>query len=247
MQENQIYHIAGLESLVHLQNLGLAGNRISEYKDIQRLSCMSALQEVSFADVHFGHCPVTKLEGYRNFAVCYLKQVSRLDGIDITTQDRSAAEEAYVEQVLRFNEKIEHIEREHEMELSSIEERRKRNISHADSLKHEMQSSFQELEALVQEGRNSICQEHARQRHVREENMSSLEEILISLERKYADEVDQRISEEQRLMEEEEKSFKIIEKKALAERDQALFIAALQAYVFTVLVCIYMKESVYGH
>jgi len=26
-----------------------------------------------------------------------------------------------------------------------------------------------------------------------------------------------------------------------------LFIAALQAYVFTVLVCIYMKESVYGH
>ena len=62
--------------------------------------------------------------------------------------------------------------------------------------------SEQEMEALVQEGRNSILQEHTRQRRVRERNLAKLEETLLALERTYAEEVDKRIEEEQRALQE---------------------------------------------
>ena len=59
--------------------------------------------------MHFGHCPVTKLDGYRHFALCYLKQVQVLDGIVVSVKDRTEAEDAYVDQVLRFKEKVDQV------------------------------------------------------------------------------------------------------------------------------------------
>ena len=111
---------------MHLSNLGLAGNKISDYKDLQRLSLLPSLRSVSFDDIHFGSCPVTKLDGYRNFALCYLKQVTHLDGLEVTMTDREKAEEAYVEEILAFNNKIEEVTREGGREAKAIEARRAR-------------------------------------------------------------------------------------------------------------------------
>ena len=59
LQSNKISKITGLGSLVHLQSLGLANNRVSDFKELQRLSTLPSLIEVSFSDVHFGWCPVS--------------------------------------------------------------------------------------------------------------------------------------------------------------------------------------------
>ena len=59
------------------------------------------------------------------------------------------------------------VDRQHEIQMDSLERKRRHNIQHADTLQQEMALSFQELEALVSEGRNSILQEHARQCKVR--------------------------------------------------------------------------------
>ena len=60
LQQNKISRVGGLESLVHLENLGLAGNKISDYKDLQRLGLLPSLKKVSFDDIHFGSCPLTR-------------------------------------------------------------------------------------------------------------------------------------------------------------------------------------------
>jgi Leucine-rich repeat (LRR) protein len=60
LQQNKITRVGGLEGLVHLENLGLAGNKISDYKDLQRLSLLPGLKRVSFEDIHFGCCPLTR-------------------------------------------------------------------------------------------------------------------------------------------------------------------------------------------
>ena len=92
LQQNKISRVGGLEGLVHLENLGLAGNKIAEYKDLQRLSLLPSLKNVSFDDIHFGSCPVTRLDGYRNFALCYLKQVTHLDGLEGERAKRASIE-----------------------------------------------------------------------------------------------------------------------------------------------------------
>ena len=50
-------------------------NRISDYKELQRLASLPSLVEVSFRDVHFGACPVCLLDGYRNSVLIWLKQL----------------------------------------------------------------------------------------------------------------------------------------------------------------------------
>lgn len=95
-----------------------------------------------------------------------------MDGVQVSGAERDAAEEAYMEQVLQFNEKIEQVrrprtqpagpttgrpvrqytscvadgcvqvEREHEREIAEIESRRRKNTSHAKLLRSKMLASF---------------------------------------------------------------------------------------------------------
>jgi hypothetical protein len=185
LQQNKISRISGLEGLAHLANLGLGGNKISDYKDLQRLSSLPSLKSVSFEDIHFGSCPVTRLDGYRNFALCYLKQVTHLDGLEVTGTDRSRAEEAYVEEILAFNAKIEEVTRDGEREANAIEARRARTKSHGDALRDEMVSAFDMLEKLVKEGLGNLHAEHTRQVRVRAENQRALETSLRSISQQY--------------------------------------------------------------
>jgi hypothetical protein len=42
-------------------------------------------------DMHFGRCPVTEQEGYRDFVCVYLKSVCILDGVEICQVDEAQA------------------------------------------------------------------------------------------------------------------------------------------------------------
>ena len=42
-------------------------------------------------DIHFGECPIASQEGYHAMVTCYLTQVTRLDGVEITQNDEIVA------------------------------------------------------------------------------------------------------------------------------------------------------------
>ena len=53
-QDNMIEHVAGLEFLSHLQQLALANNPLTDFKELRRLSHLPQLTELSFKDLNFG-------------------------------------------------------------------------------------------------------------------------------------------------------------------------------------------------
>ena len=80
-------------------------------------------------DLDHGSNPVVRAEGYRQFVLCTLKTVRSLDGINITTRQRSQAEELYVERVLAFNDRVDQVRRDNERELlGKYSKRRRSNV-----------------------------------------------------------------------------------------------------------------------
>jgi hypothetical protein len=57
--------------------------QLSDFRELSRLKHLPQLKEVSLRDPHFGTCPITQLEGYRNAALLSLPQLMVLDGIEV--------------------------------------------------------------------------------------------------------------------------------------------------------------------
>ena len=68
---------------------------------------------------------------------------------EVSDADRAAAHDAYLHKVLRFNERIQDLVRDHERERAAIEARRLRSISHSQALEHEMLSAFGQVRSLL--------------------------------------------------------------------------------------------------
>lgn len=56
LQANNISSLDGLEYNYHITNLGLAGNPISDFAQLQKLATLQSLKELSLSDIHFGRC-----------------------------------------------------------------------------------------------------------------------------------------------------------------------------------------------
>ena len=61
--------------------LGLSGNPIKSFLELEKLSFLPNLIKLSLSDIHHGNCPISVSDGYREFVICHLKQVKYLDGI----------------------------------------------------------------------------------------------------------------------------------------------------------------------
>ena len=57
--------------------------QLSDFHELSRLKHLPLLKEVSLRDLHFGACPVTQLDGYRNAVLISLPQLMVLDGIEV--------------------------------------------------------------------------------------------------------------------------------------------------------------------
>jgi hypothetical protein len=76
LQTNLISSLQGMEGCQSLTHFNVSGNLISDFAEIRRLSSLPKLSKLSFQDIHFGRCPVTDSEGYKEFILCHLKQVT---------------------------------------------------------------------------------------------------------------------------------------------------------------------------
>ena len=99
LQSNNISSLEGLDCCPVLQHLGLAGNNVSDFAEVRRLSNLKALTVVSFQDIHFGRCPVTDEEGYKEFVASHLMRVEVLDGVELTKEHVDDALISYAKEV----------------------------------------------------------------------------------------------------------------------------------------------------
>lgn len=227
IQDNKIKKIEGLSSLPILQSLGLAGNPIADLRDIEPLTLLPLLTDVTFDDVHFGSCPAVHADGYRAFTVCCLKQIRRLDGVEVKGPERTAAEGDYMRQALAFQSKVDAMREDAEREVAAIEERRKGNDSVTQTLKSEVVTALKEVETLVMQGRAAIAKEHEKRRGLHKQNLAALETALADLQRSYKQEIDRRVQLEQQRMFREDSIFRALECRAAAETFHAEAVATL--------------------
>ncbi|CAM9422855.1 unnamed protein product [Pylaiella littoralis] len=231
LHDNRISSAAGMQSLVHLQNLGLAGNPIVGVRHLSGLRGLPSLMELTLDDIHFGTCPVVKEEGYRSFVVCCLRQVRRLDGLEVMEADRAEVEHKYEQEALAYQERLEEIERRRLGEIQQAEMARDGGAERGTEVKAEMMRALDSLEGLVREGRASIARERSRQEEVQTSNLLELESNLSELQRQYCKEVDKRIQAEEAKAKEEERLFSALEERTRLECDYAQLVARQQSRV----------------
>lgn len=237
LQGNKITELPRLDYLVNLQVLALGANRIADFKDLPNLAPLHMLQSLSFDDVHYGSCPVINADGYRDFVLCTLRQLTELDGEAVEGDDRRAAQDAFLKQALAFSDKVESLCHENEQELLAIEARRQRNWLNAGAMRGELLTAFGELETVVRAGRESVVAEQQRQQRVREANLDALALTLEEARREQAAWVDRRLSAERKAMAAEEAAFAAMIARAEAEAQEAQFLAGLAFRTHGAVVC----------
>ena len=150
-----------------------------------------------------------------------------LDGVPVTSNARSLAEDAYMQRVLNFNDRVEQVRRGNERELLAIEAQQ-RNLANSDSLRKDLQNAFAELENTMQDGRARIGAEHKRQTRVRKTNLTALQKGLNELRKQHTASIERLVSDEEIRMQAEEQWFRLEHSKITAERDEALFLAEIR-------------------
>mmetsp|Transcript_28588 Transcript_28588/g.94719 ORF Transcript_28588/g.94719 Transcript_28588/m.94719 type:complete len:132 (+) Transcript_28588:937-1332(+) len=69
----------GLATSRYLEELNLASNQISSFREILNLSRLAALRSLSLSDPHFGDNPICKLCNYQTHVTFHLNQLNSLD------------------------------------------------------------------------------------------------------------------------------------------------------------------------
>lgn len=101
----------GLASNKCLEELNLACNRISSFRDILNLSQLSTLRCLSLADPHFGDNPVCKLCNYQTYVTFHLTQLKSLDIEIISDNAKRLAKAIYLKKKMYYNMRMKTLKR----------------------------------------------------------------------------------------------------------------------------------------
>ena len=143
IQDNQIQSLNGFQTFPRLNKLGLAGNPIRDYSELQYLSSLIFLQDLSFNDFHFGRCPIVDdLTQYKSFILLHLKQVQILDGVKLKGEHITKAEELYYIEMKNFYDSIAEIDEEYAKSLREIESDHQSRESYTQVLEKEMATAL---------------------------------------------------------------------------------------------------------
>ena len=184
LQANQITSLDGLEHCMQIEYLGMAGNPISDFSELKKLTNMTNLQELSLNDVHFGRCLVAEDKGYKEFVLCFFKGVKILDGVNITSEKQASAESIYSSQLQIYNNSLNEIEEDYRRDLQVIESNHRSRENHALVLEKEMSSALIELQKIVSDGRSQIFKGIDKQKKILDNNIRAFETDLIDIHEK---------------------------------------------------------------
>lgn len=160
LQGNLLTTLVGFNTFPKLRKLALAGNPIRHYEELQYLSSLNYLQDISFNDFHFGRCPIVEdYSQYKSFALLYLKQILILDGVKMTIEQRQHAEGRYYDEMKGFMQELQEIDHDYYKNMKEIELEFQSRESYTVVLEKEMATALKDLHGLVDEGRNVVSKE----------------------------------------------------------------------------------------
>lgn len=188
LQDNGIESLrgGGLEQLVNLRQLCLAGNPIESTRELEALTFLPSLAELSFADRFFWTAPIADASGYRELVIRHLKQVATLDGFDILPEERSGVEDRHLRSIFDFNDSIEDLHRKYMAHVDELEAMRERNLATAGGIRDQLVSKLRELERLVQDSRARVMGAAEAAARRREKARAELRRNLASIAKDHA-------------------------------------------------------------
>ena len=89
-----------------LEFLNIAGNFISDLKDIFILEKLKALKILYLSDINFGENPICQYSNYRQIMIHVFKDIETLDQVKISPAERQYVEGVYIKRNLFYNNKI---------------------------------------------------------------------------------------------------------------------------------------------
>ena len=95
-----------------LEELVLAGNQISNFKDIPNLARMRRLTSISFAEPHFGDNPLCSLCNYQTYVTYHLTQLASLDMEHISDDAKRLARAIYLKKKMYYNMRMKTLKRD---------------------------------------------------------------------------------------------------------------------------------------
>ena len=104
---NMIQHIpADFDKYTQLEFINIAGNFISDLKDIFILEKLKSLKKLYLSDINFGENPICQYSNYRQILVHIFKDLDVLDQVKISLKERQYVEGIYIKRNLFYNNKI---------------------------------------------------------------------------------------------------------------------------------------------
>jgi Leucine-rich repeat (LRR) protein len=175
IQGNQITTLLGIETISSLVSFAVSGNKIADFNEIHRLAGLNKLSALSLSDVHFGRCPIADDPAYKKFCICYLPQLSYLDGVQVTQDQQRMALSALSMEVSAYNDRMALVEEGIKAEIQSITIKQQASRSHLAVLEREMSEALKELEGLVSDGRAAMAKQAKKQKKIMESGFRNLE------------------------------------------------------------------------
>ena len=112
-----------------LEELNLAGNLISNFKDTPNLARMKRMSRLWFSEPHFGDNPVCSLCNYQTYVLFHMPQLSMLDSQIITDDLRQLAEATYMKKKMYYNMRIKTLKRNTSNVIRKAMEARQTKVS----------------------------------------------------------------------------------------------------------------------
>ena len=118
-----------LQSNSQLEELNLAGNLISNFKDIPNLARMRRLATLSFSEPHFGDNPLCSLCNYQTYLLFHMVHLRMFDSVVITDELRQLAEATYMKKKMYYNMRIKTLKRNTSNVIRKAMEARQTKVS----------------------------------------------------------------------------------------------------------------------
>ena len=118
-----------LSASTHLEELNLAGNLISNFKDIPNLARMRRLSSLCFSEPHFGDNPLCSLCNYQTYLLFHMTHLKVFDTQVITDELRQLAEATYMKKKMYYNMRIKTLKRNTSNVIRKAMEARQTKVS----------------------------------------------------------------------------------------------------------------------
>ena len=94
------------DKYTQLEFLNIAGNFISDLKDIFILEKLKSLKKLYLCDINFGENPICQYSNYRQILIHTFKDLEILDQVKISPAERQYVDGVYIKRNLFYNNKI---------------------------------------------------------------------------------------------------------------------------------------------